>query len=140
MYFAKAAGISDNGLTLGVYNNSDQRVICGAAYKLYTYSNGYDTLSEVPYLDDIAYTDIAYTIEPQTVVTMSVDWLSVYGRLPVGVYPVRYRLVKEIYVPKTELPDGTAADGAESLEDRSLGLPYEKIELGVDFTFPAEKN
>ncbi|MCM1181462.1 MAG: hypothetical protein NC347_14500 [Clostridium sp.] len=140
MYFAEAAGISDNGLTLGVYNNSDQRVICGAAYKLYTYSNGYDTFSEVPYLDDIAYTDVAYAIEPQTAVTMSVDWLSVYGRLPADVDPVHYRLVKEIYVSKEELSDGTVADSAESLEDRSLGLPYEKIELGVDFTFPAEKN
>lgn len=140
MYFAKAAGISATGLTLGIYNNSDREITCGAVYKLYAYNRGGDALEEVPYLDDIAYDDIAYTIEPQAVTTMTIDWSLVYGKLPVDAYPVRYRLVREIYVPKTELSDSTEGGGAESSKDGGSGAPYEKIELGVDFTFPAEEN
>lgn len=132
MYFAKVAGVSATGLTLGIYNRSAQEITYGEEYHLYRYAND-DSLEELEYIQDIGFHAIGYTVKPGEVNTMSIDWSWVYGTLPTNKGQIRYRLVKKILVPEA------LKAGESDVDEGSSSSPkYQEAELGVDFTFPAE--
>lgn len=133
MCFAKTAGVSDKGLTLGIYNSADQEISYGEEYCLYRYAND-GTWKELEHIQDIGFHDIEYTVKPGGVVTVPIDWSRVYGTLPTNDGQIKYRLVKKILVPEDLKAGESDAD-----EGSSLSPKYKEVELGVEFTFPAEE-
>lgn len=125
MYFAKAAGISKKGLTLGIYNCSPKEVLYGEEFHLYRYA-GDGSLEELKYIQDIGFHEIAYPLAPKDPITITIDWTWVYGELPTDKGEIQYRLVKKLSVPRSDGNDGADGDAG-----------YDEVELGVDFTFPS---
>lgn len=129
MYSAKAVRISQRGLTLGLYNCSDKEITYGENYRLYAYDEA-GTLHELKASPNVGFHDIAHCAVPKSVTVIPIDWSLLYGMLPLDKGPVKYRLVKEIRVPKSE-----ASDADDMGTENGLG---DVVEVGVDFIFPEE--
>lgn len=125
MYFAKTADISTKGLTLGLYNLSEQEVTYGEEFHLYSHSDYSNEWKELTYVQDVAFHETGYSLKPGEPVAIPIDWTWIYGELPTDNGPREYRLVKKIYVPSSEKDDGDEPS------------EYTEVELTVEFTFPA---
>lgn len=134
-FFLKAGDISAKGLTLGLYNKSNADAIYGEEYHLYSRTDFSDEWKELPYLQESAFHEPQYTLEEGEMVNLSIDWTWLYGKLTdidwtqlygestSEIKVEEYKLVKKIFVPKSE-------------GDKGESSKYKEEELVIRFTLP----
>lgn len=136
-YFLKADDISAKGLTLGLCNQSNADITYNEEYHLYVRTAFSDEWKELPHLQESDFHEEKYTLEEGATVNISIDWTWLYGKLtdidwaqlygePTSeIKAEEYKLVKKIFVPKSE-------------DDKEEGnsSKYKEEELTIKFTSP----